>query len=114
MLGLLLAACNGPPTPTDTPALIASPTAASNAELLRVLEAALGPREIRIAPDALTESSILALEQGADLDAAARGRLVELPERFELVLNGGRCYLVRSSTRDRCALEQTDCVPAEP
>lgn len=112
LLGLGVAACNGPPTPADTPALIARPTPESHAEILRVLEQALGPREIRIAPDVLTEVSILALEQG-DPGSPARGRVLEMPERFELVLSSGRCYLIRSTTQDRFALEQTECVPAE-
>jgi hypothetical protein len=113
LLGLGAAACNGPPTPADTPALIARATPESRAEILSVLETALGPREIRLAPDALTESSILALEQG-EPGSPARGRVLDLPERFELVLSGGRCYLIRSATRDRYRLEQTDCIAAEP
>lgn len=112
LLGLGLAGCNGPPTPTDAPALIVRPTPESRAEILRVLEQALGPREIRLAPDVLTESSILALEQG-DPGSPARGRVLEMPERFELVLSGGRCYLIRSTTRDRFALAQTECVAAD-
>lgn len=109
-----LAACNNLPTQTDRPALIEGPTAESRAELRGVLEAALGGREIRLAPDALTRSPILALEQGAGSPGPARGRLIELPERFELVLNGDRCYLVRTATGDRFGLEQTRCVPASP
>jgi hypothetical protein len=119
LFGLALAGCDSLPASSDRPALIARPTPESNAEIRAVLERAIGPREIRIAPDAFTASSILALEPGADSvsadpSGAARGRLLGLPERFELVLNGGRCYLIRSSTRDRFALERTDCVPAEP
>lgn len=119
VLAAALAGCDSLPDPVDRPALIANPTPESNAEIRAILEQALGPREIRIAPDALTASSILALEpsadgSGTDPSGAARGRLLGLPERFELVRNGGRCYLIRSSTRDRFALEQTECAPAEP
>lgn len=113
-LGVLGAsACHSLPTQVDQPALIREPTAASQAELRAVLHEALGDNEIRLAPDALTRSSILALEQGASAPPAARGRILELPERFELVLNGTRCYLIRSTTGQRYELEQTDCVPAE-
>lgn len=119
LLTVALAGCDSLPASADRPALIARPTPESNAEIRGILEQALGPRELRIAPDAFTASSILALEPGADASSAdpggaARGRLLGLPERFELVRNGGRCYLIRSSTRDRFALEQTECVAAEP
>jgi hypothetical protein len=105
---VLLAGCNHLP---DTPALIVRPSPESNAELRAVLQRALGPRDIRIAADALTESSILTLEPGVERDSPARGRLLEAPERFELVQSGKRCYLVRSSTEERFALEHTECVP---
>ena len=109
-----LTACNNLPTQTDRAALIARATPESNAELLAVLEQALGPREILLAPDALTQSSILTLEQGSGLDGPARGRVLGMPERFSLVLSGERCYLVQTETAERWLLEQTACVPAEP
>jgi hypothetical protein len=119
LFAVALAGCDSLPASADRPALIAHPTPESNAEIRAIVEQALGPREIRIAADAFTASSILALEptadgSSADPSGAARGRLLGLPERFELVRNGGRCYLIRSSTRDRFELEQTECVPAEP
>jgi hypothetical protein len=101
------------PTQSDRAALIATPTSASHAEVSAVLAVALGPREILLADDVLTRSSILTLEQGSGLNPAASGRNLEMPERFELVLNGNRCFLVRTSTGDRFALVDTDCVPAE-
>jgi hypothetical protein len=106
---VLLAGCHHLP---DMPALIVRPSPESNAELRAVLERALGPRDIRIAADALTESSMLTLEPGVDRESPARGRLLGAPERFELVQSGKRCYLIRSSTAERFALEHTECVPA--
>jgi len=109
-----LVACNNLPTQADRAALIGRPTPESFAELSAVLQQALGPREIRLAPDVLTQSSVLALEQGGNLDRAATGRSLDMPERFELVLSGNRCVLVQARTGDRWVLEQTDCVPVEP
>lgn len=109
-----LVACNNLPTQTDRAALIATPTPESFAEVSAVLQQALGPREILLAPDALTQSSVLALEQGGGLNPAASGRNVELPERFELVRNGNRCILIHARTGDRWPLRQTDCVPVDP
>lgn len=107
-----LAGCNNLPTQVEQAALIARPTAESLAEISGVLEQALGPREILLSPDVLTRSSILALEQGGGLAGAATGRVLEMPERFELVISGERCFLVRSRTGQRWALEQTECIPA--
>ena len=109
-----LVACNNLATQADRAALIASPTPESYAEVSAVLQEVLGPREILLAPDALTQSSILALEQGGGLNRAATGRSLEMPERFELVLSGDRCFLVQARTGDRWALEETECVPVEP
>jgi hypothetical protein len=109
-----LAACNNLPTRGDQPAVIARPTPESFEEVSAVLALALGPREILLAPDILTESSILALEQGGGAPRAATGRVVEMPERFELVLRGGSCYLVRVSTAERWVLRHTECTPRAP
>ena len=109
----LLSACNSLPTQSDQPALIEPATADSQAELERVIEQALGRSDIRISPDALTRSTILALEQGAGAPDAARGRVLDMPERFELVISDGRCVLIRSETGERFGLESTRCVPAE-
>jgi hypothetical protein len=112
--GLGLVACNNLPARADRPALIARPTPESFEEVAGVLEQALGRREILLSPDVLTESSILALEQGRGAPSAATGRVVEMPERFELLLSGDRCYLVRVSTAERWALQHTECIPAGP
>jgi hypothetical protein len=107
----VLAACNNLPAETDRPARLASATPESRAELRAVLEQALGEREILLAEDALTRSSALTLEGRA---GALTGRDLGLPERFDLVLNGGRCFLVHARTGRRFALERADCVAAEP
>jgi len=114
LVSVALAACNSLPTQSDQPALIERATADSQAELRQVIEAALGRADFQLAPDALTRSTILALEQGGGAPDAARGRLLDMPERFELVINGGRCFLIRTGTGERFELERTDCVAAAP
>jgi len=110
----LLAACHTLKLENDRPALIAEPTPASRAELEAVLERALGGRGPLLSDDTLTRSPILALEQGEGAPSAARGRVLALPERFELVLNEGRCFLIRTGTGQRFELSATECVPASP
>lgn len=112
LFALGIAACNNLPPSVDSPALIAEPTPESLEEIREVIEQALGGRSIRLAPNVLTETSILALEQGAETNPAARGRVLDLPERFELVLSGERCFLKRTRTGDRTQLYRTNCVPA--
>jgi hypothetical protein len=107
-----LTACNSLPAQADRPALIASATPETRAELIAALEQALGEREIMLAPDALTRTSVLTLESG--IGGAARGRDLGMPERFDLVLSGERCFLVHARTDRRFELERSGCVPAEP
>lgn len=105
------AGCNHAP---DRPAIIESPTAESTAEIRGVLTEALGPRDILLAPDALTGSSILTLGSNiAQRDNIAGGRELGTPERFDLLLSDGRCVLVHAATGRRYPLERTDCVPFE-
>jgi hypothetical protein len=96
----------------DRPAVIAEPGPASSAELRAVLAEALGPRDILIAPDALTRTSFVTLGSAvAQRDPIAGGRDLGVPERFDLVLTGDDCYLVHASTGRRYRLERTRCVP---
>lgn len=106
--------CNNFPTEADQPAVIAAPTPESFSEIAAVLEQALGRRDILLADDLLTTSSILSLEQGGGQRTAATGRILEMPERFELVLSGSACYLIQTRTGRRWQLEQTNCIPAPP
>jgi len=111
-LAAIHAGCLGVSDGRDLAAVIAEATPASQAELRSVLEQALGPRDLLLAPDALTETSLLALEPMSGPADAAGGRLLQMPERFELVLRGSRCILVRLSTGQRYELRQTECIPA--
>jgi hypothetical protein len=107
-IALAVAACA-----TGVPARIVEPTAESRAELHRVVTAALGGREITLADDALTSSSILTLEHALPDNAqrrAATGREVERPEVFRLLKVGYRCVLVHDSGA-RTVLTQVSCVP---
>ena len=105
---LCVGACDVRPE-ADRPAVVAEQTPAGIAELREVVQSALGRTDIRLADTALTDSSILALERGAAAGAVATGRTVELPERFELVENAGRCYLIRVTSGERYRLRDISC-----
>jgi hypothetical protein len=97
------------------PAVITSPTAASRADLLRVVRKAMREAPVTLADDALTHESTLIVERarargpdGLPLAGRDRGR----PERFHLVRNGARCLLVHEGTGRRLALSSSvTCAP---
>lgn len=99
----------------EQPALITAPTAASRAELLRVVTAAVGGQGITLADDALTRDSVLTLERRTPAGSqgqAATGRTLEEPQQFRLVLRGTRCWLVRDADAREWELRETSCAPA--
>ena len=85
----------------EQPALIAAHTEQSRAELTRVVSAAFNGQPVTLADDALTRESVLTIERRTPpgpQGRAATGRTLEEPQRFDLVLRGGRCLLVRART----------------
>jgi hypothetical protein len=116
--GLLgLAACATVSPQRDVPAVIASPTPESRAELLRVVSRALNGAPVTIADDALTHDSALIIERararGAD-GAPLTGRDTGKPEHFRLVKSGSRCVLVHERTGKRYPLASASCSPIRP
>jgi hypothetical protein len=102
---MFLSACKTSDVRTDVAARISNPTAESRAEILHVIGDALDSREVTIAGDAFTESSLLIIEP-----AHLMGRDLRKPEHFQLVLNGLRCVLVHQETGARFELAHTSCV----
>jgi len=99
----------------DVPALLVAPTPAVRAELRAALTDALGIAPRAIAEDALTRTSVLVIER-AVAEAANRpltGRTVDTGavQRFQLVVNDGRCILVRPADGWRAALPAAACTP---
>ena len=99
----------------EQPAVIASPTAQTRAELVRVVSAAMNGQPVMLADDALTRDSVLTIERRTPpgpQGRAATGRTLEAPEQFKLVLRGTRCVLVRAADGREWELEEARCVPA--
>lgn len=111
--GLAVAACQSVGLSADEPAWIESASPESRAEIGQAIRAVLGERDILLAPDALTSSHVLLLEPAvrSQLQGPLLGRNLEAPERLELVLNEGRCYLTHASGA-RIRLRATRCIPA--
>lgn len=88
------------------------------ADIQRVVAAALG-KDVLIADDALTKSSLLIIERRIPRTMEGRvgsGRILDPPETFQLVLDGGRCVLVHRRTDTAYPLENARCraVPTTP
>lgn len=100
----------------ERPAVIASPTEQSRAELARVVSAAFNGQPVTLADDALTRESVLTIERRTPpgpQGRAATGRTLEAPERLNLVLRGERCFLVRAADGREWELTEARCVPAD-
>ena len=100
-----------------TPAAIMESTPAGRTDIQQAVAAALG-KDVLIAADALTKSSLLIVERHIPRTMEGRiasGRMLDPPETFRLVLEGGQCVLVHDRTGDSYLLENARCraSPAE-
>jgi hypothetical protein len=111
---LALAACAARSAPHDVPAVLTHPSAASRAELVRVVSRALNGAPVTLADDALTRDSTLIVERATHRDAEGRpldGRETSRPEHFRLVQDGSRCVLIHERTGQRFTLAASTCSP---
>lgn len=110
---LAMAGCQSMAGVDDVPARIAAPTDASRAALGEAVNTALGT-DVLLADDALTQSSVLAIERKAPQGIGAepaQGRNMDRPILFRLVRNGDACVLIDQRDATRYELANTDCVP---
>lgn len=111
---LISATCQsaGSDEPVDVFALVAESTPASTTEIRDVVENALDGRQILLANDAFTKSSLLVIERRRHerLEGTlSSGAAEEAPHRFRLVLDGEKCELVHLNSGKRHALNRTRC-----
>lgn len=110
----LVAGCLSGPGLADQPARIVDPTEASRAELRRVVGDALHADDVKLAGDALTETSVLVIERSRVRsleNPPLSGRDLGTPERFRLVIRDGRCVLIHERNEQPFELPSTDCAP---
>lgn len=108
---LALAACVSLAQP-EGEALRLAPDEASQAELVRVVSAALGRPGVTIAADALTRDSLLIIEPVPARDATGQrlsGRDLGRPEHFRLLSRGEDCTLLHEQTGQRHELRASRC-----
>ncbi len=107
--------CQTVATAYDQPARITDPTEASRAALQQTVNAALNTN-VTIADDALTDSSLLIIERAMPRSmggSPARGRTMEIPFQFRLVINGDDCILIDQRDESRHVLQDTSCTAEE-
>jgi hypothetical protein len=103
-------ACSGQAADKEVPARLIAPSAAARAELAAAVSTALGSAPVTLAPDALTDSSRLTVEQQPVLgNPAATGRLLGTAERFRLMTDGTQCTLVHETGSGRYVLAASTC-----
>ena len=110
-LAVTLAACKNVAPDVDQAAVIVNPDAASRAVLQATVNAALHT-EVTLADDALTETSILVIEQKVPQSiegSPAQGRTMAMPIQFRLVGNGSECILIDQRDMSRTVLADTVC-----
>ena len=100
----------------DVPAVITNPDDHSRAALKAALAASFGNRDVVVADDALTKTSLLTIEREPrpTIDnPSPGGRILTEPYRFRLVRNNEDCVLVDLRDESRQVLADTNCAPEE-
>jgi hypothetical protein len=106
-----VAGCRTVTTDHDKAARIIDADEKSRAALQHAVNDALNT-EVRLADDALTESSLLIIELSPPRGMRAmptRGRNMGDPIQFRLVINRDDCILIDQRDRSRYLLEDTKC-----
>lgn len=109
---VLLVGCKTTAVDPEYPARIVDPDDASRAALQAAVNAAMH-RNVLLADDALTETSVLVIERryaGGIGIPDTQGRIIEEPLQLHLVSNGTDCILVDPRDDSRQVLEHTSCV----
>lgn len=94
----LTTACATPASSGDVAAVITNASSQTHDEIRRVISAALNGAPVTIAPDALTQDSVLTIERTPMRDERGllvNGRDTGRPEIFELRKKGRLCTLVQ-------------------
>ncbi len=111
---LALVGCSGNGIAPDVGAVRTSITPESKTELEEVLASATGNASVTLADDALASTSVLVLERqrSRSIDQPMEpGRDLGMPWRFQLVIDGRRCFLVDQASGLRWMLNTTTCEP---
>lgn len=110
----MLSACQ---SAAGRPAMLTSPTPQVISELAHIVSGALGGQHVILAPDALTDSSVLIIEPAPHRSMQGRlgsDRSKAAPDRFHLVSHHDKCILIQDATGKAFKLPHAECTPIKP
>lgn len=107
--------------PDLNPATLNSTSSSIDDAIRVVVAAALGltdaERDAVLLAAPFANSSILIIQRGAltgSKPRIANGRIMELPERFELLISDGGCWIRHANTQRLFPFTAADCQPDQP
>lgn len=107
-----LSACQMTVAQVPKAAVLTNPGADVRLEISQAIIAMTGYSSVVLADQDLTQSSELVIERKHQRTANGeliQGRDLELPQRFQLVLQDGQCWLVQQKTTQRTLLKKAQC-----
>jgi outer membrane lipoprotein-sorting protein len=110
---MLIAACRELNGQTTVPALLTNPGVDTLQEIEQTISAALNGVKVTLAPDVLTENSVLVIQhtmQHSIERPPELGRDLGRPYRFQLVTDGSQCVLVDMQSEQSWPLRSVKCV----
>jgi hypothetical protein len=114
---LVLSACQMTSAQTTKLAVLMNPSAEVRQELSQAIVTLSGFSSVSLSETDLTHSSELVIERKHQRDGNGellQGRDLELPQRYQLVLQDGQCWLQQMGGSKRELLKVAQCKPALP
>jgi hypothetical protein len=114
---LFLSACQMISAQTTKPAVLVNPGIEAREELNQAIVAITGFSHVSLSTSDLTQSSDLVIERKHQRDGHGellQGRDLEMPQRIQLVLQDGQCWLQQLSSGKRQLLKLAQCKPNLP
>ena len=116
LCALFLFACKHITIDNSVPALLSDTDIESKIEVRKAVSKLLNQEEVFIAQDAFQNRSFISVERLARKDSRGnriQGRELDMPEKIQLVLVNGECFLKRESYNSLVILENVKCFPEE-
>ena len=114
---LVLSACQVTSAQIAKPALLVGPDAAVRQELSQAIVALSGFASVSLSETDLTQSNEVVVERKHQRDGKGellQGRDLEMPQRFQLLLQDGQCWLQHLGSGKRQLLHGARCKLASP
>ncbi|MFZ6675961.1 hypothetical protein [Undibacterium sp. Xuan67W] len=101
-----------PAAKAEKDALLTNPGIEAKQELTTLIASLTGYSSVMLSDKDLTETSYLTIERNHQSDNKGnllQGRDIEMPHRFQLILQDQACWLVYQNTGQRSLLSKAQC-----